>query len=547
MDLTAFLPLVLLCVAVQGHENITAWYGKTITVPCNGGKVPVDGLVFVKWKYAKDDGTPGDLLIKQSTSDQVTILASEEYASRISMEKDFSLLISQASLRDQRIFTCMAVSPSNVNEYSVNVEVKKKPSSVEIIDKPEALKKDILTTVGTCIVKDSNPAATITWTKNKSTLNADGKGVFITPSVKVDPATGLSTSHSTLQYVAAKEDGGAVFTCVSTYEGIHNETNLEPLAVHYPSERVRLDIVSKTPIVEGANVTLKCAGDGNPPPNSFFFHKKGTKTRVEKTDIFTLTLVSKEDTGLYKCSLPENEKLKASQNITVHYVHLDLSPSGRVVKMIRDPFSIKIDLNTSVDPQIVWTKDGNLVSQPEFLRLHYGDAGSYSCKVSIPGLTVKKSVELVVEGIPVITNLTQNNDELKVLTCEAEGAPQPQFKWSINGTVIKTSYTKGKAIEIFSISDTNLLVACNVSNKLGDDVRTINVTSENASKEEHLNDSTNTSTIVMVVLILFVLAVAVLGIGYCLYTKSRAGEFSPVPGNETQNVQTPPDSSNHTA
>lgn len=38
------------------------------------------------------------------------------------------------------------------------------------------------------------------------------------------------------------------------------------------------------------------------------------------------------------------------------------------------------------------------MSQPEFLRLHYGDAGSYSCKVSIPGLTVKKSVELVVEG-----------------------------------------------------------------------------------------------------------------------------------------------------
>lgn len=35
------------------------------------------------------------------------------------------------------------------------------------------------------------------------------------------------------------------------------------------------------------------------------------------------------------------------------------------------------------------------------------------------------------------------------------------------------------------------------------------------------DDSTNTSTIVMVVLILFVLAVAVLGIGYCLYTKSR--------------------------
>lgn len=30
--------------------------------------------------------------------------------------------------------------------------------------------------VGTCIVIDSNPAATITWTKNKSPLKADEKG-----------------------------------------------------------------------------------------------------------------------------------------------------------------------------------------------------------------------------------------------------------------------------------------------------------------------------------------------------------------------------------
>lgn len=57
-------------------------------------------------------------------------------------------------------------------------------------------------------------------------------GVSITPSVKLNPATGLSTSYSTLQYAATKEDAGAVFTCVSTYELVHNETQLEPLPVH---------------------------------------------------------------------------------------------------------------------------------------------------------------------------------------------------------------------------------------------------------------------------------------------------------------------------
>ncbi|RVE63877.1 hypothetical protein OJAV_G00140600 [Oryzias javanicus] len=328
MDLTAILALLLLCVAVKGSENITAWYGKTIKVPCNGGNLALNGLVFVKWKYVKDDESPGDLLIKQANDNQVTIQASEDYASRISMDDDYSLHVGQASLSDQKFFTCMAVYLSNLKEYPVYVLVNKKPSSVEIIDKSEALKKDIMTTVGTCIVKDSNPAATISWTKNKSPLKGDEKGVSITPSVKLNPATGLSTSYSTLQYAATKEDAGAVFSCMSTYERVHNETQLEPLPVHYPSEKVRLDILPKGPIKEGANVTLRCAGDGNPPPNSFFFHKKGEKIRVENSDTLTLTQVSKEDTGLYKCSLPENEKLEASQNITVHYVNLNLSPSG---------------------------------------------------------------------------------------------------------------------------------------------------------------------------------------------------------------------------
>ncbi|KAF6719217.1 CD166 antigen-like protein A, partial [Oryzias melastigma] len=493
MDLTAFLALVLLCVTVQGSQkNITAWYGKTIKLPCNGGNLALDNLIFVKWKYENDDKSPEDLLIKQANDNEVTILASEDYASRISMGDDYSLHVSQASLSDQKIFSCMVVYISNLKEYRLKVLVNKKPSSVEIIDKSEALKKDIATTVGTCIVIDSNPAATITWTKNKSPLKADEKGVSITPSVKLNPATGLSTSYSTLQYAATKEDAGAVFTCVSTYELVHNETQLEPLPVHYPSETVRLDIVPKGPINEGANVTLRCAGDGNPPPNSFLFHKKGEKILVENSDTLTLPLVSKEDTGLYKCSLPENEKLEASQNITVHYVNLDLSPSGRVVKMVGGNFSVQIDLETSVDPQISWTKNGKLVSQPEFESLLYADAGLYTCKVSIPGVTSsEKNIELVVEGTPVITNLSENKE---VLTCEAEGVPEPQFKWSINVIIITTSYTKGKAIQKVNVTETGLLVTCSVSNKYGGDVRSINVTTANSGIDEQQNGSPDHAT-----------------------------------------------------
>lgn len=74
----------------------------------------------------KDDGTAGDLMIRQSHNDQSTIQATDHYAQRVSMDDKGSLLISQASLKDQKTFTCMVVSESNLMEYPVSVSVYSK-------------------------------------------------------------------------------------------------------------------------------------------------------------------------------------------------------------------------------------------------------------------------------------------------------------------------------------------------------------------------------------------------------------------------------------
>lgn len=55
--------------------------------------------------------------------------------------------------------------------------------------------------------------------------------MIITSSMKVDPATGLSTSSSTLQYTATKEDIGAVFACAARHELDNQEKKLEPFPV----------------------------------------------------------------------------------------------------------------------------------------------------------------------------------------------------------------------------------------------------------------------------------------------------------------------------
>lgn len=537
MDSAAFLLLLFASAGtllqVWGTESVTALYGETIVVPCNGGAPPLKDLMFIKWKYENADGNPGDLLVKQDQKDQATVQATDGYAQRVSIDDKFNLLISQATLSDQRTFTCMVVSATNLMEYPVSVIVNKKPSSVEILDKAEVLQKDKPTMVGTCVAADSNPAATIAWKKNGKALVADGKAVVITPSLKVDPATGLSTTSSTLQYVATKEDNGAVFTCESTHELANTEADAGPFSVHYPSEKVSLQILTKGPIVEDDNVTLKCHADGNPPPKAFFFYIKGHKVLVENSDTYTLTAISRDAAGEYKCSLADNEKMEASQTITVSYLDLSLSPTGKVVKTVGDALSVKMEKSASGEALVSWRKNGKTVNEPQFNKLTYADAGTYECGVTMGGLSRRQSFELVVEGVPVITGLTKQraiDATHKVLTCEAQGVPEPSFQWSINGTNEESSYINGKATHKITVIPTvNLTVTCIVSNKLGEDAMTINVSSvfnEEKEKKDSHEDSDDQAKLIVGVVAGLLISAAVVGLIYWLYMKnSRQGSW----------------------
>lgn len=77
----------------------------------------------------KTDGSAGDLLIKQARSNKPTVQATDSYAQRVSIDDDLSLLITGASLNDQKTFTCMVVSESNLLEYPVSVLVHSKTAT----------------------------------------------------------------------------------------------------------------------------------------------------------------------------------------------------------------------------------------------------------------------------------------------------------------------------------------------------------------------------------------------------------------------------------
>lgn len=116
------------------------------------------------------------------------------------------------------------------------------------------------------------------------------------------------------------------------------------------TENVVLQVNAVDSLVEGDNLTLKCVADGNPAPTSFNFHLKvlaaqkcqgtfrislslhaqgslnwsffplspqGEVVKVENANTYTITNVTRETSGEYKCSLVDNPTMEASEEVVV--------------------------------------------------------------------------------------------------------------------------------------------------------------------------------------------------------------------------------------
>ncbi|XP_073673897.1 activated leukocyte cell adhesion molecule b isoform X3 [Garra rufa] len=516
--LTCLLTVALMK-QVSGLDPVTGKYGDTIEIPCSSGHVEETEVTLVKWKYDKD----GNILVKKQNQN-ATFSDDVNYNNRVSIKKDFSLVITKVTMADQRTFTCMVVKDTDILEYPVQLAIYKVPSQPQITNLTTAMAIGKLTTLAQCRTEGANPAANITWFKNKTPLTTDGAAIKISTNVDVDEETRLSMTTSTLEYTAVKGDIDAKFTCqVQHIRSANMDSSPLVFTVNYPTEKVNLQVLSQGPFKEGDNVTLKCTADGNPPPSSYNFYINGEKKTVDSST-YTLTNVTRANTGDYKCSLVENEEIVASVPITVEYLDVVLSTTGKIVKKLGESFEMTLDVKASGVAQTSWKK-GNvkLNSLPKFDKLTYSHSGVYECVVSSAGLKKTETFELVVEGSPVIKNLIKERGEgmTKVLKCVTEGSPKPTVQWSVNGTSVETAYEHGKVTySITILPKGNLTVSCTVSNDLGSDIKSINVS---AHQKDEYSDQTALAVGIVVGLILAALAI---GLAYWLYTKKyRQGSW----------------------
>ncbi|KAL7845248.1 hypothetical protein AOLI_G00234400 [Acnodon oligacanthus] len=112
------------------------------------------------------------------------------------------------------------------------------------------------------------------------------------------------------------EDTGIYSCAVRGYE--HLPSPAVALSVRYPPKNVSVSISPSGEIVEGSSVTLTCSGDANPPVDEYSWFKQ--KDFLGKGKDYTISNISSEDGGEYKCKTSNAEGHWYSAGITLNVV-----------------------------------------------------------------------------------------------------------------------------------------------------------------------------------------------------------------------------------
>ncbi|KAF7689243.1 hypothetical protein HF521_012596 [Silurus meridionalis] len=144
----------------------------------------------------------------------------------------------------------------------------------------------------------------------------------------------------------------------------------------------RISISLSGEIVEGSSVTLTCSSDANPPVETYTWFKGITS--VGKGKNFTISKISSEDSGEYKCMCSNEVGHQNSTSVTLNVLYppknVSISPSGEIVEGSSVTLTCSSDSNPPVETY-TWFKENGSSRVGSGQSYRALQSGLYYCEV----------------------------------------------------------------------------------------------------------------------------------------------------------------------
>ncbi|KTG47809.1 hypothetical protein cypCar_00034900, partial [Cyprinus carpio] len=272
---------------------------------------------------------------------------------------------------------------------------------------------------------DSNPPAEISWFK---------EGTFV-GSGRIYSISKISSDHS------------GEYKCKSSNEHGEKYSDIVTLNIMYPPKIVSVSISLSGEIVEGDSVTLSCSSDSNPPAEISWF--KGGMF-VGSGRIYSISNISSDHSGEYKCKSRNNHGVKNSDAVTLNIMYppksvsVSISPSGEIVEGDSVTLSCSSDSNPPAD--ISWFKGRTSVGSGRIYsisKISSDDSGEYKCKSrNKHGEKYSNTVMLKVMYAPrnVVVSISPSGviveGDSVTLNCSTDSNPPAEISWYKGGTFV---------------------------------------------------------------------------------------------------------------
>ncbi|XP_064471125.1 kin of IRRE-like protein 1 isoform X2 [Ornithodoros turicata] len=299
-----------------------------------------------------------------------------------------------------------------------------------------------------CVSRKGNPPAALRWFLDDQELTLLANQTNQTDVEKARTWQAISVLH----YAFGKKDNRRQLKCVSyhgtyespTGEGYGHKDVSVTLDVMYPPE-IKYEGNPREEVEEGAQLTLRCSADANPPAN-IVWRKSGQNSIYDIDESISFPSISRTDSGVYSCSAKNDfgDSPEVQVNVNVKFrprilrvepatsttVNVDEEMKLYCVAEGNPPPSVSWLQQTGRDPK-TWTvrsRSASLVVQ----NTTYSQQGTYMCEATNtvkdkPYRVVSPEIRIDVRGPPQVLTESGKTREMVIVNKDEDASIRVVF------------------------------------------------------------------------------------------------------------------------